>query len=45
MLLRKGELHQLVNYMEPQTIHSEVSEKLDLLQTLFESARTRSDSL
>ena len=38
MLLRKGELHQLVDYVEPQTIPSEVSEKLDLLQALFDSA-------
>ncbi len=37
MLLRKGELHQLVDCVEPQTIPSEVSEKLDLLQALFAS--------
>ena len=38
MLLRKGELHQLVDYMEPQTIPAEVAEKLDLIQELFEAA-------
>ena len=39
MLLRKGKLHQLVAYVDPQDIAPEVSEKLDLLQTLFASDR------
>ncbi len=39
MLLRKGEFHRLAAYAEPQSILPEVSEKLDLLQVLFASAR------
>jgi hypothetical protein len=35
MLLRKGELHQLVRHVEPGRIAAEVTEKLDLLRTLF----------
>ena len=38
MLLRKGELHRLVHFVDPTTIPKEVSEKLDLLQKLFEQA-------
>lgn len=38
MLLTKGELHHLVEFVDPQTIAFEVREKLDLLQALFESA-------
>jgi len=38
MLLRKGELHQLIRFIEPESIPAEVTEKLDLLQALFESA-------
>ena len=38
MLLRKGELHRLVHFVDPTTIPEEVSEKLDLLQKLFEQA-------
>ena len=38
MLLRKGELHRLVHFVDPATIPQEVSEKLDLLQKLFEQA-------
>ena len=38
MLLRKGELHRLVHFADPTTIPKEVSEKLDLLQKLFEQA-------
>ena len=38
MLLRKGELHRLVHFVDPATIPKEVSEKLDLLQKLFEQA-------
>jgi energy-coupling factor transporter ATP-binding protein EcfA2 len=35
MLLRKGELHRLAALVAPETIPPEVSEKLDLLHTLF----------
>lgn len=38
MLLRKGELHRLVHFVDPTTIPIEVSGKLDLLQKLFEQA-------
>ena len=38
MLLRKGELHQLVRFVSPASLAPEVGEKLDLLQALFESA-------
>jgi ABC-type nitrate/sulfonate/bicarbonate transport system ATPase subunit len=35
MLLTKGELHRLVAVVDPKTIAAEVSEKLDLLHSLF----------
>ena len=38
MLLRKGELHRLVRFVDPVTIPKEVSEKLELLQELFAQA-------
>jgi len=38
MLLKKGELHRLVAVVEPKSIPTEVSEKLDLLHALFKSA-------
>ncbi len=38
MLLKKGELHQLVRMTEPNSIAAEVSQKLDLLLVLFKSA-------
>ena len=38
MLLRKGELHRLVPWVEPALISPEVGAKLDLLQSLFEAA-------
>lgn len=38
MLLTKGELHRLMTVVDPKTISAEVSEKLDLLQTLFTMA-------
>lgn len=38
MLLRKGELHRLVHFVDPATIPKEVCEKLGLLQKLFEQA-------
>ena len=39
MLLRKGDLHQLVNFVDPQSIPAEVSETLDLLKALFDAAK------
>lgn len=39
MLLKKGELHQLVAMVEPGAIAAEVTEKLNLLTQLFRSAR------
>jgi ABC-type cobalamin/Fe3+-siderophores transport system ATPase subunit len=41
MLLKKGELHRLVAFVEPQTIPPEVGEKLGLLESLFKTAKTR----
>ena len=38
-LLRKGDLHQLVNLVNPQSISTEVSETLDLLKALFDAAK------
>lgn len=35
MLLRKGELHRLIEFVDPATIPDEVKDKLDLLATLF----------
>lgn len=35
MLLTKGELHRLMEIVDPKTIAPEVNEKLDLLQELF----------
>ena len=39
MLLRRGDLHQLVNLVDPQSISGEVSETLDLLEALFDAAK------
>lgn len=39
MLLRKGELSRLVQYLDPKTVSREVSDKLDLLATVFSRAR------
>ena len=39
MLLRKGELHRLVEFTDPLSIPEEVSEKLDLMTDLFAAAR------
>ena len=36
MLLKKGELHRLVPYIDRATVSQEVTEKLDLLLLLFE---------
>jgi hypothetical protein len=38
MLLRKGELHRLVPYVNPTLIDDEVRAKLDALQRCFEHA-------
>jgi energy-coupling factor transporter ATP-binding protein EcfA2 len=38
MLLTKGELHRLMAVVDPKTIAAEVSEKLNLLQSLFTAA-------
>ena len=40
MILRKGELHRLIPLVDPQLIPHEVTEKLDLLKALFDSARS-----
>lgn len=39
MLLRKGDLHRLVELTQPESIPAEVSEKLDLLASLFAAAK------
>jgi hypothetical protein len=39
MLLRKGQFHVLVSFSDAANISSEVIEKLDVLQGLFQSAR------
>ena len=39
MLLRKGELHHLVDFADPASIPEEVSAKLDLLASLFVKAK------
>jgi energy-coupling factor transporter ATP-binding protein EcfA2 len=41
MLMRKGELHRLVELTEPSALPPEVFEKLDLLYTLFEIPASR----
>lgn len=43
MLLRKGELHQLVDFVDPGVIPEEVSEKLDLLESLFSAAHSEEE--
>ena len=45
MLLRKGDLHQLVNLVDPQSISGEVSETLDLLKALFDAAKSGEGSM
>ena len=35
MLMKKGEFHRLVDYVDPQSIPAEVGAKLDLLQEIF----------
>ncbi len=44
MLLRKGELHRLARLAPRASIAAEVGEKLDLLQSLLESARRGEES-
>ena len=44
MLLRKGELHRLVEFVDPATISEEVMEKLDLLAELFAAANPGEES-
>ena len=39
MLLRKGELHRLVDFADPASIPEEVSAKLDLLAEIFVAAK------
>lgn len=43
MLLRKSDLHRLVEYLDPASIPSEVNDKLDRIATLFDSARGEGD--
>lgn len=38
MLLRKGDLYRLIQYVDPASIDSEVGEKLDMVADLFENA-------
>ena len=38
MLLRKGELHRLVRFVDPSSIPAEVGGKLDLLREIFDHA-------
>lgn len=38
MLLKKGELHRLMAFVDPQSIAPEVTDKLDLLAELFSTA-------
>ena len=44
MLLRKGELYRLVDFMSNDEIPEEVATKLDLLEELFRSARPEEES-
>ena len=44
MLLRKGELHRLVDFLPEDEIPQEVTAKLDLLADLFTAARPEEDS-
>ena len=44
MLLRKGELYRLVDFMSNDQIPEEVTAKLDLLAELFTSARPEEES-
>ena len=44
MLLRKGELHRLVDFLPADEIAEEVSVKLDLLRDLFAAARPEEET-
>ncbi|MCY3842076.1 MAG: hypothetical protein OXH69_00900 [Acidobacteria bacterium] len=44
MLLRKGELHRLVELVEPASIPAEVTAKLDLLADTFGAGRRGEDA-
>lgn len=44
MLLKKGELHQLIKFVDAKSIPTEVSKKLDLLKELFDSARKHEET-
>ena len=44
MLLRKGELHRLVEFADPAAVPEEVTEKLDMLVELFSSANPGEES-
>ena len=44
MLLRKGDLYRLVDFVDPQSIPAEVSETLDLLEALFDAAKPSGDA-
>ncbi len=39
MMLKKGELHQLISVVDPKTIAAEFTEKLDLLHALFKASK------
>lgn len=45
MLIRKGELHRLVRYVDPASLSSEITGKLDLLQALFDAAKPGEEEL
>lgn len=44
MLLKKGELHRLVDYVEPKSIAAEVRTKLDLLLEIFKASSEHEES-
>ena len=44
MLLRKGELYRLVDFLPAEEMAEEVSAKLDLLRALFTNARPEEES-
>ncbi len=44
MLLKKGDLHQLVAFSEPAKIPQEVGAKLDLLKVLFDHSRPNEEA-
>lgn len=39
MLLRKSDLHRLIEFLDPVSIPSEVNDKLDRIAQLFDAAR------